>query len=187
VIDQSSSTGLALPEVLERAAVNHPDAPTLRWRDGPPVTAAQLLSRAQRIARGLARLGVGRGDPVLLMLPNGLDIIAAWLGASLLGAVEVPVNIHDRGSFLAHVVSDSRASVIICDPGYVRHLAAIAAECADLRTVITAGAQGPDHVPFGWGHLSRWEHRSLGDVEGSAGRFPRADLARARPGRPRGS
>lgn len=162
-------TGLALPDVLERAARDHPDAPLLRWRDGPFVTAAQVLDRARRIAGGLAGLGVSQGDTVLLMMPNGLDIIAAWLGATLLGAVEVPVNIHDRGSFLAHVVNDSQATVIICDPGYVRYLAAVASGCEHLRTIVTTGepASGPESAP------RRWEHRSLADLEGAARRFRR--------------
>lgn len=167
------AVGLALPEVLERAARDRPDAPMLRWRDGPPVTAEQLLGRASRLAGGLARLGVQAGDAVLIMLPNSIEIIVAWLGAARLGAVEVPVNIHDRGHFLAHVLNDSRAAVLICDPKYLRYLAPVAASCEHLRTVVTTSVPGP--VPCHTG----WKYVNFADLESAGGRFTRPQLGPA--------
>jgi len=68
---------------------------------------------ACRLANGLVRLGVGRGDTVLLMLNNCIEFIALWCALAKIGAIEVPVNCHYKGRLLAHLVNDSAARVII--------------------------------------------------------------------------
>jgi len=161
---------LLLPDLLEQAVSQRPDAPMRRWMDGPPVSFAEVMARASSVACGLAELGVRQEDTVLFMLPNGLEIIIAWLAATLLGAVEVPVNIHDRGSFLAHVIKDSRASVMICDSSYLGYLAAVAPACEGLRTIVTTGQGEP--APAGPG----CNQVSFASLEASDGHFSRPVL-----------
>lgn len=59
------------------------------------------------------RLGIKKGDHILVMLPNGLEILYSWFGAAKIGAVEVPVNINLKGNTLLHVINDSRARYMI--------------------------------------------------------------------------
>ena len=47
------------------------------------------------------------------MLPNGNDYLAAWHACIWLGAIEVPVNVEYRGSFLEHILQDSGATILI--------------------------------------------------------------------------
>jgi 1-acyl-sn-glycerol-3-phosphate acyltransferase len=65
----------------------------LREEDGREhvVSYARLLDEARRIAAGLRERGVRRGDAVALMLPTGLDFLAAFQGTLLAGAVPVPI------------------------------------------------------------------------------------------------
>lgn len=62
----------------------------LAWEGGER-TYAELHERVLRIAAGLARRGLRRGDRVLLMFSNGTDFIECWWAAVLLGAVAVPL------------------------------------------------------------------------------------------------
>jgi acyl-CoA synthetase (AMP-forming)/AMP-acid ligase II len=48
--------------------------------------------RSARIARGLLASGVGKGTRVGILLPNGPDWVLAWLAASRIGALVVPLN-----------------------------------------------------------------------------------------------
>ncbi len=50
------------------------------------------VPHTRRFAGGLARLGLGRGDRMAVLLPNGLPIVEAYMGAAKLGAVSVPLN-----------------------------------------------------------------------------------------------
>jgi long-chain acyl-CoA synthetase len=52
----------------------------------------ELSERAGRVARGLAARGVGPGDSVALLLPNGADFVVSFLAVMRLGAVAVPLN-----------------------------------------------------------------------------------------------
>ncbi|WP_445548168.1 AMP-binding protein [Frankia sp. CiP1_Cm_nod1] len=101
--------------VLERHAAERPDALCVLGPDGERWTWAQALDEAYRSATALAARGVGRGDHVLLFLPNGLDWLRAWWGTSALGAVMVTVNVAYRGESLRHVCAESGASVIVTD------------------------------------------------------------------------
>lgn len=56
-----------------------------------PVTFAEWPRGAGTCAAALARNGLGRGDRVLLCLPTGRAFLDAFLGASALGAVPVPL------------------------------------------------------------------------------------------------
>ncbi|MBM3345225.1 MAG: AMP-binding protein [Betaproteobacteria bacterium] len=104
---------LVLPNLIARRAAAFPDRVFLQHVDGSQMTYRQLHEKALRWAGGLARLGVKRGDTVLVMLPNGFDAIVAWLAISHSGAMEVPVNTGYRGRILEYIINNSTAKVMI--------------------------------------------------------------------------
>src|SRR5947208_3092243 len=60
-----------LTEGLRRTAANHPDIVAVRWPDDSgSLTWSELVGRVDAVAGGLAKLGVGRGDAVAIMLAN---------------------------------------------------------------------------------------------------------------------
>ena len=58
-----------------RAAQETPDRLALVDPDGREHTAGALLATANRITHGLRALGLGRGDVVAMVLPNGAPVI----------------------------------------------------------------------------------------------------------------
>ena len=72
--------------VLARRAAEAPDA--LAFAEGDErLSYGGLRAEAEALAGGLARLGVGRGDRVVLFLPAGLDFIRVFFALQRLGAV----------------------------------------------------------------------------------------------------
>ncbi|HSR85545.1 MAG TPA: AMP-binding protein [Streptosporangiaceae bacterium] len=59
---------------------------------GGALSYGQLATRVETLARGLAGLGVRRGDRVALALPNGPDIVLLLLAITALGAAAAPLN-----------------------------------------------------------------------------------------------
>lgn len=59
-------------------------------------TRAEVEALADRIARSLRDTGVGPAEPVAVLLPNGMEVVAALLGVWRAGAVYLPLN--PRGS-----------------------------------------------------------------------------------------
>ena len=101
-------------------------------------TYGQVEERSARLAAGLARRGVASGDTVLLMLPDGIEIVYAWCALAKLGAIEVPVNTHLRGNVLTHLINDSRARVCIVHADLAERLLAGDA-CPQLQMLIVVG------------------------------------------------
>ena len=55
------------------------------------ITFAALVDRAEHIASGLANRGLEPGQAAALMLPTGLDYLAAFLAVQMTGAIPVPI------------------------------------------------------------------------------------------------
>jgi acyl-CoA synthetase (AMP-forming)/AMP-acid ligase II len=77
---------------------------------GPSLTYGGLWDCAARVAGGLQRLGVERGDRAAILLPNGVEWVLAFWGAQLAGVVAVPVNTRFTDSEVDYVVTDSGAT-----------------------------------------------------------------------------
>jgi len=93
-----------------------------RWLAWPTV-----LDRARRVAGGLVRLGLGRGDRVALILPTGPEFLDALFGALLAGGVPAPLYPPARLGRLdeylrrtALMISAAGARVILTDRRIVR-------------------------------------------------------------------
>ena len=111
-----------LRQVLARRAGSRGDAPWIAGEERS-WTYRDLDRMSNRIANGLAARGVAKGETVLVMLPDCIEFIAAWCGLAKLGAVQVPVNTHLRGSVLSHVVGDSRARTMIVHARFLDRIA----------------------------------------------------------------
>ena len=100
----------SLVELLRASVERDPTAPAVVVVGGESLSYEQLWKRCARVAGGLRRLGIDRGDRVAIRLPNGIDWVLAFFGAQLLGAVVVPVNTRFTDEEAGYVISDSGAA-----------------------------------------------------------------------------
>ena len=135
-----------LHQVLARRAASRGDAPWIAGEERS-WTYRDVDSMSNRVANSLAVLGVAKGETVLVMLPDCVEFIAAWCGLAKLGAVQVPVNTHLRGSVLSHVVNDSRARTMIVHARFLDRLAGVGA--GRVESLIVLGGM-PGGAPGGW-------------------------------------
>lgn len=76
-------------------------------------TRAQVRDRADALAAALTEAGVGPGAAVGVMLPNGVDVVAALFGVWRAGGVYVPLNPRLTDDEVAHVVDSVEPVVIV--------------------------------------------------------------------------
>ncbi|MBI2878975.1 MAG: AMP-binding protein [Candidatus Rokubacteria bacterium] len=79
-----------LLEVLEARAEDEP-AGVYFELDGEPLTYGELRAKSLRTAANLARIGIGRGDTVGLLLPTCREFFSGFFGTLALGAIPVPL------------------------------------------------------------------------------------------------
>ncbi|MGP4087822.1 non-ribosomal peptide synthetase, partial [Streptomyces sp. KR55] len=80
---------------------------------GDALTYGELEARANRLARYLVGLGVGRESRVGLCLPRGVDMVVALLAVWRAGGAYVPLDPEYPAARLAYMVADSGASVVL--------------------------------------------------------------------------
>jgi O-succinylbenzoic acid--CoA ligase len=76
---------------------------------------AKLDRVTDRLAGHLHRLGVARGDRIVLFLPNERAFVQALLATLRIGAIAVPVNVREQRSELAFILAQCGARAIVFD------------------------------------------------------------------------
>jgi long-chain acyl-CoA synthetase len=126
--------------------------------DGGEVSYGSLAAAADRYGRGLQAMGLRPGDSVVVLLPNGSDLMAMYFAAMQTGLYIVPVNWHLVGPEIAYLIADSGAKAFVTSSRF--------AEAA-----VIAGESLPASARF-----------SVGEIEGFQ---PLSSLGAAEPvGRP---
>ncbi|KAA8967764.1 AMP-binding protein [Mycobacterium sp.] len=106
----------SLPAVLRECANLQPDGTALTFIDyeqdwggiAETLTWSQLYRRALNVARELSLCG-SPGDRAVILAPQGLDYIAAFLGALQAGLVAAPLSVPQGGA------SDERVTAVLRD------------------------------------------------------------------------
>lgn len=134
---------------LARHAERRPGHPAIIGHDGQrqtrTLTYGDLAAVVTRLAAGLTGLGVGRGDVVVLYLPNVWQLAPLYLACLRIGAVASPVIPTLAGRELEHVVTASGARLCVTVPGFgdadlVERVRAV----PGLSHRVVIGASGPD-------------------------------------------
>ncbi|HET8975094.1 MAG TPA: AMP-dependent synthetase/ligase [Solirubrobacterales bacterium] len=114
------------------------DSYTISWND--------LRDRVHRIAGGLAKLGVGKGDTVALMLNNRPEFIPCDMAAVSLGAV--PYSIYQTSSpeQIQYVCSDAGSKVAIVEKAFLEQFNKARENLPDLEHLIVVDGDGGEHT-----------------------------------------
>ena len=123
---------LPLGSQLTALAEQHESAPALVTPERT-VSFRQLEQHANRLARSLAKAGVGVGDVVTLGLPNGPDFVAACFATWKLGAIPQPVSpkLPEREQRAILELAQPQVVLGLALPGPWRQLSDLAAEHED--------------------------------------------------------
>jgi len=113
---------------------------------GVELTWSELARLTGRLAGGLAKLGVGKGDAVALLMSNRWEFIPADLAAVHLGAV--PFSIYQTSSpeQIAYVCRDAGARVAVVEAALLEGFERARAELPELEHVVVVGGEGGTHT-----------------------------------------
>lgn len=138
-----------LDERIERT----PDKVALIFedRDGEltEFTYSEVGERAAQIAGGLANLGVGVDDKVVLHMANRPEFVLTFFALARIGAVGVPSNTANRAAEMEHVVGWSDAKLVVTTPDFVDLFDEVLRATPAVEHVVVVGDDEPGvHVPF---------------------------------------
>src|SRR5258705_2493798 len=111
-MDREFPESFNVAHFLDAPAALHPERIAIV---GEPheVTYGELAALVNRAGNALRAQGVARGDRVLIVLPDSAEFIAAFFGATKIGAVAGPVNPFARSSDYIHYLENSEPRAAI--------------------------------------------------------------------------
>lgn len=146
-------------DALRDHAARRPNAPALDFPEaGATLTYAQWLHQAECVAKGLAALGVERGEHVALLAENRIEWPVVQMAAALGGFVLVPLNSHYRREDLAYVLKQSDCVVL-----FLSHAFRSNPYLENVRTLRPSLPRLREIVLFDGVSGERWSYRDLLD------------------------
>src|SRR5262249_51822780 len=102
-----------LRDVIDHHAKVRPDAPFLIAPEtDATITYRDLQATCRALGAFLESRGVGVGEVVSFMLPNGIAAATIFLGSMYAGRVACPLNLIAQDALLAHVLAHSDARIV---------------------------------------------------------------------------
>jgi acyl-CoA synthetase (AMP-forming)/AMP-acid ligase II len=143
----ASETPASLPAFLAEQVRRHGERPFVLLGDRR-VTYAEAEALSGELARGLLAAGVAKGTRVGVLFPNGPDWVVAWLAASRIGAVVVPINTFYTPRELGYVLQHADVQVLLTtDRVLGRDVLAGLEECAPSLSAAGVPIRVPE-LPF---------------------------------------
>jgi acetyl-CoA synthetase len=104
-------------------------------------TYGALKAASDRLANALTAHGIGRGDRVAVLLPQGSAVILSHFAAMKLGAIVLPLFTLFGPEALAFRLSDSGAKAVVTDRAGLERLLSL--DLPDLRAIWSLDGSGP--------------------------------------------
>jgi long-chain acyl-CoA synthetase len=103
--------------IVDEQAALRPDAVyALSTEGGDPLTFGALAESCRAVGALLAEHGVGVGETVSLVMPNGLQTLRLLLGAMAAGRIVNPVNLLSQPSQMQYVLTHSDCRIVLVAP-----------------------------------------------------------------------
>jgi long-chain acyl-CoA synthetase len=134
---------LNLAAILRKSATKHPTKTAIIVGD-TSISYETLHTMARKLASGLAKLGIRRGDHVALMIPNVPQFTIAYYAAQYLGAPVIPLNVLLTPDEIAYHLTDSDAVALVAWEGFLDQAQAGFAQASSSKHLIVAKGNPAD-------------------------------------------
>jgi long-chain acyl-CoA synthetase len=133
--------GSNLPKRYLANADRNGSVEVVRWKDADGAwqswTLDQLSEVTARLVTGLAGLGVGRGDTIVIMLRNRPEFHAIDLAALFLGATPVSIYNSSAPEQIDYLVNDCKAKVaVVEDPDFLERFLKVRESLTTLEHIV---------------------------------------------------
>ncbi|MDQ6744002.1 MAG: AMP-binding protein, partial [Candidatus Dormibacteraeota bacterium] len=156
------------------------DKAALVWEGEPGevrrLTYLELDREVGKLARGLRRLGLEKGERVAVFMPMTPEVVVALLACARLGAIALPVFSGYGPGAIASRLNDAQASLLLCADGFYRRGQVVAmketadqalANAPSVRHVVVLRRVGR-HVPWTEGRDLEWSDVIATEEDGGA-------------------
>jgi len=110
------------------------------------LTYAEFQRKVNRLANGLRKLGVQKGDRVMVQMANGPEIVISHYAIIKAGAVVVPLNVMYVAHEISYIGGDTGAETIILHNRFLALIQKMRSDLPQLKHIVVVGDEIPDAV-----------------------------------------
>lgn len=121
-------------QLLTDSARKYPNTPCTIFK-GAEITYREMDELTDRLAAGLAELGIKKGDRIGLFMPNTPQFVTAYFAILKLGGVVVAINPLYTANEIEHQVKDAGIEVMLVMSNFYNTIKAVQAN-TQIRTVV---------------------------------------------------
>jgi len=126
---------MTLGDILVKGYREYPENVAFKFKDRE-WTYKDFEVQTNRVANGLKKLGIGRGDKVGLLMLNSPYFVISYFGIVKLGATVVPLNVMFKGGEVVYQMNDSNAAALITAPMFMPLVTQIRDRMETVKNVI---------------------------------------------------
>ena len=134
-------------DFLNIATAICPDKAAIVFED-KRYTFSQLNERVNRLANGLLKLGVQKGDRVAFLQVNCTQCVETYFAVAKTGAIYMPLNFRAKEKELAYMLNAAEASTMIAGERYVSMIQAIQPDIKSLKNLISIEKKHDDMLYY---------------------------------------
>lgn len=127
-----------IDQMLNSNAKAYPDNEALIV-ENTTLTYRELNKNVNKLANGLRKLGIDRGNPVMVQLANGPEIIIAHYAIIKIGAIAIPLNVMYLAHEIAYIGKDTGAKAMIVHTRFLQLLQTVRPGLPELKHIIVVG------------------------------------------------
>lgn len=133
---------MSLSSIVRETAKRHADKPAVIFQDRP-ISYAELDAEVDRIAAGIASLGIKPGDRVGLLVQNTPNFVSSYVGIARAGGVTVPLNTMFTAEEVSFILADSEARAVIVSESFLPSVDGLRETLPMLEHVVVVGDRAP--------------------------------------------
>jgi long-subunit acyl-CoA synthetase (AMP-forming) len=127
-------------EAFHKTARERADQTAIRTKgDDFTITWGELRERTDKLAAGLAKLGLKKGDTLALMFPNQFEFHLADLAGMTIGATPFSLYVTASPEQIKYVVGDAGAKIAVIDQQFAERFLKIKADLPELEHIVVVG------------------------------------------------
>jgi crotonobetaine/carnitine-CoA ligase len=129
--------GRTIIEKLSEWVRQKPDSPCLFYGDADMSYSYKAFDQqCNRMANGLAKLGVKKGDRVSVLSKNAYATVVTMVASWKLGAIYCPICSHYKGDMLAYILNDTAPKLLVADQQFIGDINSIDSELDKLEQLV---------------------------------------------------
>ncbi|HPQ44663.1 MAG TPA: AMP-binding protein [Syntrophales bacterium] len=122
-------------EMLQSVGHYMPDNTAVIYK-GAEITYSELNAKVNQLANSLLKLGLKRGDFIMLLMPNSVEFLIAHNAIIRIGATSIPLNVMYQVHEIRYIGEESGAKAIIADAGLWAEQRSVAESLPELQHII---------------------------------------------------